>query len=145
MNRPILFLLAGLALLAAPLQALAFSPKAPQANAGVQATLVRGCHRDAERHFDRRLGRTTTHFHRGRDCRPERVRDSRPSHRRDCHRDVQRHRGVRGYHRHVGRDCRIQHFGTRHHDRRGNRHDRRHDRRNDDVCFRVGGVEICAQ
>lgn len=138
MNRPILFLLAGMAVLAAPFQALAFSPKAPQAEAGVQATQVRGCHRNAERHFDPRLGRTTTHFHQGRDCRPERIRDSRPQRPRDCHRDVERHRGVNGYHRHVGPRCEIQRFETR-------RHDRRHHRRSNDLCFKIGEVEICAQ
>ena len=143
MNRPILFLLAGLAFLAAPLQALAFSPKIPQADAGVQATFVRGCHRNAERHFDPRLGRSMTHSHRGRDCRPEPVRESRPRRQpRDCHRGVERHRGVNGYHRHVGRGCDIQRFDTRRHDRRG---DRRHDRRNNDLCVNIGGVVICAQ
>lgn len=92
---------------------------------------VRGCHRNVRRHYVPEVGRTLSHFHRGRNCRPIRV--ASPG-RGDCHRNVRRHYlpqyGGSVVHRHVGPNCRIRTL-------------RRYDRGGDDFCVHIGPIRYC--
>lgn len=88
---------------------------APSANNGAPlpshhppATLVSGCHGDAQTHYVPGLRDTVRHRHLKDDCRAVPMRDTIGA--LDCHRDVRRH-FVPGLgvvlHRHVGKDCSI--------------------------------------
>lgn len=105
----------------------------PRTGTGLPVLQVRGCHRDAERHFVPEFGERLWHFHRGPDCRPRRV--DAPG-REDCHREVRRHYlpryGRAMAHRHVGPECRVRVY--RPYEGRPQR---------PDSCIRIGAVQFC--